>query len=233
MNLFKKTRHPDGRRSLHFCGIKLFSYVRRKHVRQTGMAVVRDYGGGNTVHLADPKNPNVHISITGSGNTVEIEAANDFAATIYIGVADCPANNCRVKIGPGTTSCGMTMMLLESDSSVSIGNDCMFSNDVELHASDTHSLLDLDGRLLNFGRQIEIGDHMWVGKHARILKNTRIPDNSVVGMCSLVTGSFDEPNCVLAGVPAKVVRRDVAWSRTRPQQHVDNAHGEREGDYRR
>ena len=35
---------------------------------------------------------------------------------------------------------------------------------------------------------------------------------AALAACALVTGKFTEPGCILAGVPAKVVKRDSDWS---------------------
>ena len=35
---------------------------------------------------------------------------------------------------------------------------------------------------------------------------------SVLAACALVTGQFSEPGCILAGVPAKVVKKEIDWS---------------------
>lgn len=40
-----------------------------------------------------------------------------------------------------------------------------------------------------------------------------IGDNSIVGWGSIVTRRFDEPNVILAGIPAKVVKRGINWDR--------------------
>ena len=75
------------------------------------------------------------------------------------------------------------------------------------------TITDLDGNPLNHAESIEIGRHVWVGKDVKIGKNVRIADNSIVGWGSIVTRRFDEPNVILAGIPAKVVKRGINWDR--------------------
>ena len=53
----------------------------------------------------------------------------------------------------------------------------------------------------------------WIGKDVKIGKNVRIADNSIVGWGSIVTKRFEEPNVILAGIPAKVVKHGVNWDR--------------------
>lgn len=71
----------------------------------------------------------------------------------------------------------------------------------------------LKGEPINFAQSIEIGKHVWVGKDVKIGKNTKIPDNSIVGWGSIVTKVFNEPNIILAGIPAKIVKRGINWDR--------------------
>lgn len=44
-------------------------------------------------------------------------------------------------------------------------------------------------------------------------KNTKIPDDSIVGWGSIVTKVFHEPNIILAGIPAKIIKRGINWDR--------------------
>lgn len=67
------------------------------------------------------------------------------------------------------------------------------------------------GKRINVPKPISIGANVWVGEHTSIMKGSVIPAGCVVGAKSLVTKVFDEPNCVIAGNPAKVVRRHISW----------------------
>ncbi|MBA2585639.1 MAG: maltose acetyltransferase, partial [Chthoniobacterales bacterium] len=51
-----------------------------------------------------------------------------------------------------------------------------------------------------------IGDNVWIGMNAVILKGVAIGENSVVAAGAVVTKSVPE-NCVVAGNPAKIVKR--------------------------
>lgn len=55
---------------------------------------------------------------------------------------------------------------------------------------------------------IIVGENLWIGGAAVILKGVEIGDNSVVGFASVVTEDVPE-NCVVAGNPAKVIKRIV------------------------
>lgn len=158
------------------------------------------------------------IKIYGNNNLVEIDE-NCYLHNFYlrIGFPDTPINDCVVKIGSSTTFNSCDIQLGESSSSLLIGNDCMFSFDVEIACTDTHAITDLDGNLLNLGKSIEIGTHVWVCKEVKILKNTKIPNNCIVAQNSIVTKKFDKENCVIAGNPAKVVKEKINWHRKRTE----------------
>jgi len=93
---------------------------------------------------------------------------------------------------------------------ISIGERCLFSNNIEIHTTDYHKIL-LDGQQVNFSENIQIGSHCWIGLQCLILKGTYIGDNVIVGARSLLNKKIEESNCVVAGNPAKVVKRGIAW----------------------
>lgn len=123
------------------------------------------------------------------------------------------ANNCRVDIGDRVVINGVTLYLQEDDSCVSIGDDSQLSWGIDIWCTDAHTITNLEGEPINFARSIEIGKHVWVGKDAKIGKNVRILDNSIVGWGSIVTKEFNEPNVIIAGIPAKIVKRGINWDR--------------------
>lgn len=90
---------------------------------------------------------------------------------------------------------------------ITIGKDCLFSQNVILRDSDIHKI---EGKQ-NFG-EIIIGNHCWIGTNVIILKNVHIGDNVIIGAGSVVTKDIPS-NCVAVGNPAKVIRTNVVWSR--------------------
>lgn len=123
------------------------------------------------------------------------------------------ANNCRVTMGDRVVVNGVVLYLQEDDSQVSIGDDSQLSWGVDIWCTDAHTITDLEGEPINFAKRIEIGRHVWVGKDVKIGKNTSIPDYSIVGWGSIVTKAFHEPHVILAGNPAKIVKRGINWDR--------------------
>ena len=82
-----------------------------------------------------------------------------------------------------------------------MGSDVYVAPNVRFHASG-HDPEDLSRHI---GGQITVGDHVWIGAGAIILPGVTIGDGSVVGAGSVVTNSIP-PNCVAAGVPARVIK---------------------------
>ena len=121
------------------------------------------------------------------------------------------ANGCTVTVGDRVVINGVTLYLQEDNSSVTIGDDSQLSWDVDVWCTDAHTITDLDGRPVNYAESIKIGRHVWVGKDVKIGKNVKIADGCVIGWNSLVTKSFEQPDCIIAGNPAKVVKENIRW----------------------
>jgi acetyltransferase-like isoleucine patch superfamily enzyme len=56
------------------------------------------------------------------------------------------------------------------------------------------------------GKDITIGDNSWIGMNSVILPGVTLGINTIVGAGSIVTKSFEQGNCVIAGVPARVIK---------------------------
>lgn len=84
-----------------------------------------------------------------------------------------------------------------------------------MRTGDSHSIVDMSGERINHAEDVVIGDHVWIGYRVLINKGAVIPENTIIGTGAVVTKSFEEPNTVLAGVPAKVVKKDVNWRKER------------------
>lgn len=115
-------------------------------------------------------------------------------------------------IGDRTTAVALQAALHEPRT-LRLGKDCQLAAAIYITVSDTHSIVDLDtGEPINAGQDVVIGDHVWLGYRAVVLKGAKIGSGSVVGTCAVVTSEIPE-NCVAVGNPARVVRRNVTWTR--------------------
>ena len=127
--------------------------------------------------------------------------------------------NSDLKIGDDFSVGWGYCFALQEYTSVTIGNDCMFSYDIDMRTNDGHSIFDIKtGKNINStyeiskSRSIVIGNHVWVGMRSIVLYHTEIGDGSIIGANSLVKNRIPN-NCIAVGSPAKVVKTDVAWGR--------------------
>lgn len=161
------------------------------------------------------------IHVFGCNNTIliEEEAISQLPTYIQIGDMNTPVFGCTLRIGRGSDLTAADIRLFDRGSSIEIGEDCLISWDVKIWSSDTHSLLDAEGRV-RAGKALHIGNHVWVGHGVHIGKNSYIADDCVIGWGSTVSGRFETPNCVLAGSPARVVKEGVSWDKRRPDEFL-------------
>ncbi|WP_417373140.1 acyltransferase [Glutamicibacter protophormiae] len=118
-----------------------------------------------------------------------------------------------IEIGDDVTSTTRVMFCAVEGARISLGNDVMISGDVQIRTDDEHPIFDvISGVRVNPAKPVVIGDHVWLGWGARILGGTSVGSGSVVGASALVKGSFTN-NCIVAGVPARDIRHNIAWER--------------------
>lgn len=110
---------------------------------------------------------------------------------------------------------------LYGNNKVSIGENSIFARNCEILCSDGHSILDLEGNLLNNNADVTIGNHCWIGNGAIIIKAS-LANDTIVGARSVVVKSFDIPNIVIAGNPAKIIKNNVTFDIRNPQYLMYN-----------
>lgn len=117
----------------------------------------------------------------------------------------------QIDIGPGASLCFGGGYInhdakISCYHSITIGRGTIIGEDVVIMDTDHHNLL---GGADPMG--ISIGDHVWIGARAVILKNTKLGNGAVVAAGAVVSGEFP-PGCLVAGVPARIIRQNVEWS---------------------
>lgn len=165
---------------------------------------------GNTLIVEDyARLINCRFHFEGTGNTVRI------GKRCYCNQADfwIEDSGNTVSLGEHTYLAGEIQLAAMEGTAISIGRDCLFSSPVKIRTGDSHSLLQKStGQRINPSQSVTIGNHVWVGTDTTILKGVSVADGCVVGAGSLLCKTYENPNCVLAGVPAKEVRQDVDWT---------------------
>jgi NDP-sugar pyrophosphorylase family protein len=106
--------------------------------------------------------------------------------------------------------------------SIEIGNDVFTGPNVYI-TDQNHTYRDPDtpiGRQWPENNPVVIGDGCWIGTGAIVLPGTRLGRNVAVAAGAVVRGEFPD-HCVIAGVPAKVVRsldRNAGWQPPLPSR---------------
>jgi acetyltransferase-like isoleucine patch superfamily enzyme len=170
------------------------------------------HGNDNHISLRDGCRLNsTRITVYGSHNRIIVGKLCSLLNTSFC-IED---DNNIIELGERTTLCGTTELASIEGCKITIGTDCMFSRDIILRTGDSHSVVNLSGGRINASKDISIGNHVWLGTHVIITKGVKINDDSIVGAGAVVTKPFDEKNIVLAGNPARTVKRDISWKRER------------------
>lgn len=86
---------------------------------------------------------------------------------------------------------------------VSIGKDCAISGTVHFITQNHKPERPKD---FQEPKPIVIGNRCWLGANVVILPGVTLGDYTTVGANAVVTKSFPEGRCVLAGIPAKKIR---------------------------
>ncbi len=92
--------------------------------------------------------------------------------------------------------------LMMSAGGITIEDEAMIAANVQL-ISNNH---DLDNRWIITCKPVRICRRAWIGAGATILAGVTVGENSVVGAGSVVTHDV-EPNTIVAGNPARLIRR--------------------------
>lgn len=137
--------------------------------------------------------------------------------TLYISGRLFLGNGCKIFIHSGghlvfddyVRSTGSTS--IECFKSIKIGCNVLFSWDCLIMDGDSHFIYSPDGVLINENAPIRLGDNVWIGCRCVILKGSNVPNNSVVASCSVITHVNYKENCMIAGVPAKIVKEIGYW----------------------
>ena len=95
--------------------------------------------------------------------------------------------------------------------SLKIGNNCSISWHCQFLDEDFHQIRYERKPDENGNKGIEIGDNVWIGSYVYIYKGVKIPNGCIIASNSVVKDSFDEENALIAGNPAKIVKRNVSW----------------------
>lgn len=111
------------------------------------------------------------------------------------------ANKNRIFVGKNSLI-GRPFSYINGAGGIYFGNYVQLAPNVAI-LSGNHDLY--DQRKTN-AKPIKIGDYSWVGFGARVVAGVELGPRTIVASNAVVTKSFPEGYCVLAGVPAKKIK---------------------------
>ncbi len=150
------------------------------------------------------------------GSDIRIDTRGDICinsspCSNLVGLYQRTIISCRgggvIKIGKGVGISGSTIYAINN---IELGEYTQVGGNCKIIDNDFHPL-DPDKRKYNRLEDIKsapiiIGKNCFIGMNSIILKGTILGDNCVVGAGSVVHGEFPA-NCIIAGNPAKIIKR--------------------------
>lgn len=91
---------------------------------------------------------------------------------------------------------------IQDNGGIYIGNFCEFASNIGI-ISANHNIYNPKEHDCKY---VFIDDYCWIGQGAVILPGVRLGERTIVGANSVVTKSFPDGYCVIAGNPAKVIK---------------------------
>lgn len=110
----------------------------------------------------------------------------------------------KIKIGVGCAPGLGPWCYIQGANGIEIGDYTLVAPRVSI-ISANHDVYDIHSHVA--AKPVKIGCYCWLGINSTILPEVEIGDHTVVAAGSVVTKSFPDGYCVLAGVPAKIVKR--------------------------
>jgi acetyltransferase-like isoleucine patch superfamily enzyme len=102
------------------------------------------------------------------------------------------------------------MVNVGENNTIAIGEHCLFSDHIEIWASDTHSIYNEKNEKLNIEKPVIIGSNVWVGSRVIILKGIEIGEGAIIGMGTVVTKNVPSKT-ISVGSPNKVIKENIRW----------------------
>lgn len=188
------------------------SYLKGESELREG-SVIELRGTNNSVELGDGVKGKLIVNVIGHNNKIIIANNVFMVSCLQLAIR---RSNSTIVIGADSTFQGLVRLSSHEASSIEIGTDCMFSSDIIASTSDVHAIFDEHNERINPAKPIIIGDHVWVGNGVKLLKGAQVGSGSVIGTAAVVTRGNYPDHCVLAGTPARVVRKNIHWTRAIP-----------------
>ncbi len=108
----------------------------------------------------------------------------------------------RIFVGINTNAGTRPGCYLQGNGGIYIGNYVHFASNIGI-ISGNH---DFNDQTRHITKEVRIGDYTWIGMGAIILPGVTLGPRTIVGAGSVVTKSFPDGYCVIAGNPARLIK---------------------------
>lgn len=174
-------------------GDTVLDISRKAHIRVSGKLVL-----GASDWSDDNRYSGLKIDENG---ILQVERKEQIFAGSYISIG----KNAKLELlGDGFINHGCNIDCCQL---VRIGKGTVIAKQVLIRDSDNHEML-YEGYVKT--EPVIIGEHCWIGMRACILKGVTIGNGAVIAAGAVVVNDVP-PNTVVAGVPAKIVKKDISW----------------------
>jgi acetyltransferase-like isoleucine patch superfamily enzyme len=154
------------KKTFHRATSNLLSYIGNKFNRLNAIVFNRNkirYNKGNALLIGKSELKHCSILIIGKNNCVRIEDGCNLRGVRIL----VSGNGSKVTIGCNViinaSKYQPTIINAAGGTSVSIGDNSLLSNNIEIHSSDYHDVLNDEGHVINEPQNTFIGNHVWIG----------------------------------------------------------------------
>lgn len=170
-------------------------------------------GGGNSLYInRSARLRHCHFIIRGRQNHLFIDEGCNLTGLRILLEGDNNSIHIGKNVIVNASTAKPTVMNAVEGTNIFIGDECLFSNNIEIHTSDYHSILSIDSfDRINPAKDICLEERVWVGLRSIILKGTHLSSDTIVGAGSVVAGNFKESNVIIVGCPACIRKNNIKW----------------------
>lgn len=104
--------------------------------------------------------------------------------------------------------------IITASEKITFGSNCLISWRTQFIDTDFHKIF-IDGgdseKYINHDASITIAENVWIASNVNILKGVTIPAYVVIASGSTISKSIEYENCIVSGMPIRVLKKDVYW----------------------
>lgn len=195
-------------------------YIRVKHPRSSSLRVLNrsNIYLHPSAHITMEENSSLEINRQDtrvqSGLLCRLSLAENAIlrcvghSSIHAGSYIMIHKNASLSIGNNTYINGAT---IDCSKNISIGADCAIAEGVRIMDNSWHAIHYTDGTQSVSIAPVSIGNKVWIATNAIILPGVIIGDGAIVAAGAVVTKNVPA-RCLVAGVPARVIKENVEWT---------------------